>query len=344
VPGTWLYRWQLAKRVAVVFVFAHIVLYDWAATYFLGTQNVLVRDHWNALLNGVLGVVVWTIVRHFTRAGMESELTSICGWTFGANPYVGRKESKERHGFGLVVYRLFNPNWLLTLLEHLGVPTMRTYYQSDGYPTWLYWLLTHLGLRPRTQRKPETLYWWQWFLVLPALPLAGFIGYGLTIGIYFGIRALTHLLATRWGIHPTWDTSNYPTIIQGDVNSLKDEWQFTLAGLMATLFYAHLVFRVYTMELIKGFAKEFAAISNWAEVRDHRFMAWVFSAHSVYPDGFRAAWHEAYGSDDLEVSAFGVFVLIVIAILGIGLAPIGFYVLTKVATHKAPFFIKGFGS
>jgi hypothetical protein len=344
MPGTWMYRAQLAKRVVVVFVVTHIVLYDWAAVYFLGTQNGLVRSHWNALLNGVLGVVIWALVRHFSRAGMESELTAISGWTLGANPYIGRRPTKERKGFGLHVYRLFNPNWLLTLLERIGFPTLRTYYQRDGYPTWLASLLTHLGLHPRTQREPETLFWWQWLLVLPALPFAGFIGYGLTIGIYFGVRALGQLLASRWGIHPSWDTSNYPTIIQGDVNSFKEQWQFTLAGIMATLFYAHLVFRAYTMELIKGFAKEFAAINRWAELNHHRILAWVFSAHTLYPDGFRAAWYEARVRVDLKVNVAGVFILIIVAILAVGLAPIGFYVLTKVATHKAPFFIKGFGS
>jgi len=319
-PGTWLAKYQFGKRLLMVFIVVHIVLYDYIATYFFASQNNFTRAGWNGFFVGLAfgSVFVGTVLRHFVRNLGEAELATATGWVFGAPPFEA-KEHKQRHGVGLFFYKLFNPVWLLDLLERMGIPTIRTYSQEQRFT------------------------WWQWLYGAVALPLAGIIGYSLTVVVYFASRLLSLVLA-HYGIHLHWDTSHYPTFLGNEINTFKENWQYTIGGILGTLFYARLVFKPYASELMEAFAILFASLTQWAERHNLRKLAWLFREHKLYPDGYRAMFHVAYAVPNRKVSKLGVIVLIPIVLMGIVFIYPGFFIITQVATHKRGFFLPGFGS
>ena len=320
-PGTMLAKYQIGKRLLMVLIFVHIVLYDYIATYFFASQNNLTRAGWNGFFVALAfgNVFVGTVIRHFVRNLGEAEMASATGWVFGAPPFEP-KEHKQRHGIGLFFYKLFNPEWLLNLLERMRIPTIRTYRQEQRFT------------------------WWQWLYGVIALPIAGLIGYSLTVLLYFGSRLLALVLA-HYGIHLHWNTSHYPGLVRNEVDTFKDEWQYTIGGILGTLFYARLVFKPYASELMEAFATLFASLTQWAERHNFRKLAWLFREHALYPDGYRAMFRMAYDEvPNRKVSKLGVAVLIPIVLMGIVFVYPGFFIITQVATHKRSFFLPGFGS
>ena len=320
VPGTARYRFQVVKRSVWALAVAHVALYDYVATYLLITQNDLVRAHWNnAFVHAAFGILfLGKILRHFVRNLGEAEAASATGWVFGADPFSPRKV-KERHGYKLWFYRLFNPEWLFWLLAKMRIPTVRTYHYEQRFT------------------------WRQWLYGVFALPFAGFIGYAITIVAYFA-SLLVGVALAHFGIHPAWDTSHYPFFLGSEVDTFKENWRYTIGGLLGTLFYARLVFRPYVSELMQAFASLFASLTQWAERRNRPRLAWLFKAHTPYPDGYRAMFNLAYQVPDRKVSVFGVAVLIPVVVAGIAFLYPGFFIVTQVATHKHAFFLPGFGS
>ncbi len=301
-PWTAPFWGQLAIKLVWGIAASQVIRYDWVVVYFLATQSPMVKPLWD---------VIVTVLRRFLRAGMESELTSASGWVIVANPYSVRH--KERHGFAKFVYGLFVPNWLLTLLEHLGMPSPRTY-------------------GPDTRLK-----WGQWPLGLMALPIAAIPGYTLGIGIYFLAVWISH----TFGIHPHFDYSSYPQLAQQIIGQFTAQWQYSLAGLLGTLFYARLVFKVYACELVEALARQAVALHLRAVATHHRKWAWLFGVHVLQPVGYRAAWYKAR-SNPSRVNWLVVGFLALLALLAILAIPFGYVILSFVAKHRLV--IPGFGT
>jgi hypothetical protein len=307
IAAPWSLAWigQGLVKVSWSVVAAHVIRYAYVTAYFLATQNPWVRPGWNSLLDGLIGVTLWTILRHFLRAGLESEMTSATVWVMIANPFALYKPRKQPRPFMKFVRGLFVPEWLQSVLERLGMPTPRTY-------------------APNTR-----LTWWQWVVALPALVIAAAPGYVLGIGIYFLARLGSHWL----GIHPHFDYSSYPEWAQQDISVFTQQWHYTVAGILGTLFYARLVFKVYAAELMEILAGQMAGLCHQAKSKGRRRWAWLLAAHKLYPVGYRAAFLTAYRNPPRPRRVAAVMLLLAVTYLVLSV-PFGYIVLTKVATHQ----------
>ena len=284
-------------------VLGHVMRYAYVTFYFIATQNGWVRPGWNSLLSGAIGAALWTILRHFLRAGLESELTSATVWVLLANPFKMYLRPTPTHGFKRFVKGLFVPVWLLSLLKRLHIPT------------------------PDTYERATRLTWWQWAGAVPALLIAGSPGFALGAVLY-GVARLTGL-ASSSGLQI--NLSAYPGWLQQDLSLVTADWQYTLAGILGTLFYARLVFKVYAAELMEALARQMAAHCQAAQTRNHSTRAALFAAHRFYPVGYRTAFQTAYQLQ-IKPSMLGAVMLSMVVLYLVFAVPFGYIILAEVAT------------
>jgi len=233
-------------------------------------------------------------------------MTSASVWVLIANPFrIYAPKKKERGRLGKLVHGIFAPSWLLSTLEKLRIPTPRTYHQETR------------------------LKWWQWLLSLPSLIVAGVPGYTLGVGIYF----LAHFLHQQFGLTLHFDYSHYPTWAKQDLDLFFAQWHYTLAGLLGTLFYARLVFKVYAAELMEALAAEMAAHCHAAQNKGATKKAWLLNSHKLYPVGYRAAFLKAYTNPGRPRRWAGRVLTVVGVYMTLSI-PFGYIILTKVATHQ----------
>lgn len=297
-------RWfgQKVENLMWALIGGHIVRWNWIFIYFVLTQNGLVRPVWNTLLDGALGVSLWTVVRHFARAGVESQLTSATLWVVLANPFTLLKPQKELHGFKRFLRGLLVPSWLMWILEHLGIPTPRKYQES------------------------QNLRWWQWVFMMPSLAISAIPGYMMGIGIYFLVTFVGH----HFGVHIPFDYSHYPSFVRQDVDAFAGSWQYTLAGVLGTVFYSRLVFKVYAIELMKILATQLAAIHQRATESGQKTKAWFTAARWPLPVGFRAVFRIANKEPARYRRSIKLITMVLIPCVIIG-AVGGYVVITYVA-------------